>query len=434
MEKQRAGCDAAGQRGLLGRQTCHADGANTTPGAPRPGVLLRFCAGWCRARENFIAALGTEKAETFPQDLQNLLGFRMSKGGLGHVFTANPPSPLQARIKARDPKNRVDPGPDPPPPPAPEEVPGRNSSAAAGAGAPMKPLDLDVALAEIRTKGYFIAERVLEPAFCDELRSEIDRLEREKVPLNLRNPAHGYKTQRWHDLLNYGEVWQRLPMHAAILPVVQGLLGADCLLDTYGTAVIGPGEGAQQIHVDDSLLCSHSPALRLRPRRPAAGGGRDPIVVNAMVAVSNFTAENGATNLVPRSHLLDYPSADMEDLGARLRLDPAADWLVGSVPAVMPRGSVAFWDGQLYHGGGANRTADQRRYGIAMLFNAGYLRTQENFIASLGEKALIFPEDLQGLIGYRSSQGGLGRVHSGGLDDPLGLEEENPSGEGRSRL
>jgi ectoine hydroxylase-related dioxygenase (phytanoyl-CoA dioxygenase family) len=43
----------------------------------------------------------------------------------------------------------------------------------------------------------------------------------------------------------------------------------------------------------------------------------------------------------------------------------------------MTRGSVLVWHGSLWHGGGANRTAE-RRVGIAMNYCAGYIRQQEN--------------------------------------------------------
>ena len=53
------------------------------------------------------------------------------------------------------------------------------------------------------------------------------------------------------DLLNSSAVWQTLPQHPNILPVADAVLGDDCLLNTYGTSTVGPGESEQPIHVDD---------------------------------------------------------------------------------------------------------------------------------------------------------------------------------------
>ena len=71
-----------------------------------------------------------------------------------------------------------------------------------------------------------------------------------------------------------------------------------------------------------------------------------------------------------------------------------------------------FWEGATFHGGGANAT-DERRYAVLVDFSAGYLRTQENFMASVGEaRAATFPEDLQRLIGWAPSNSGLGLVYN----------------------
>jgi ectoine hydroxylase-related dioxygenase (phytanoyl-CoA dioxygenase family) len=66
----------------------------------------------------------------------------------------------------------------------------------------------------------------------------------------------------------------------------------------------------------------------------------------------------------------------------------------------MRRGSVLIWHGSLWHGGGANRTA-QRRVGIAMNYCAGFVRQQEN--QQLGiprEIARGFARGLRELVGY----------------------------------
>jgi hypothetical protein len=91
-------------------------------------------------------------------------------------------------------------------------------------------------------------------------------------------------------LLNHGEAWQQLATHERLLPVIRAVLGSDALLNTYGTSIIGPGESAQPIHVDDSpfIGARNASPLRHRPRLPETGG-RQPIVLNTMVALCDFT-------------------------------------------------------------------------------------------------------------------------------------------------
>jgi ectoine hydroxylase-related dioxygenase (phytanoyl-CoA dioxygenase family) len=105
-----------------------------------------------------------------------------------------------------------------------------------------------------------------------------------------------------------------------------------------------------------------------------------------MWALTDFSEANGATRLVPGSHLWDHPP------------DYSASY--DSIPAEMPKGSVLIWVGSLWHGGGAN-TTDQTRIGIAMNYCAGWIRQQEN--QQLGiplELVATFDKRLQQLVGY----------------------------------
>jgi ectoine hydroxylase-related dioxygenase (phytanoyl-CoA dioxygenase family) len=115
-----------------------------------------------------------------------------------------------------------------------------------------------------------------------------------------------------------------------------------------------------------------------------------------MWALTDFTAENGATRLVPGSHRAD----SSPELGAHH----------ASIAAEMRRGSVLVFDGSLWHGGGANQT-DRRRLGIAMNYCAGWMRQQEN--QQLGiplETARGFGDRLRKLCGFGVYRGLLGHI------------------------
>jgi len=115
-----------------------------------------------------------------------------------------------------------------------------------------------------------------------------------------------------------------------------------------------------------------------------------------MWAITDFTDQNGATRLVPGTHL----STDLPDLGTTYE----------SIPAEMSKGSVLVWVGSLWHGGGANHT-NERRVGIAMNYCAGYIRQQEN--QQLGipiATARRFPRRLQELVGYSVYNGLVGHI------------------------
>ena len=247
-------------------------------------------------------------------------------------------------------------------------------------------------VAELRRDGYSLRRDAIAPELCDEILTAMERMDG-TWGRSLVQSFHGGRTVRYFDLLNADPVFQRLPVHEHVLPVVRAVLGNDCLLSTYGTASIGPGEPAQAIHADDILY-------RLpRPHRD--------IFCNVMIALSDFTEENGATRIVPGQPRWDeYPEI-------RIMPEGELDGRYPSIATEMPKGSLCFFLGTTYHGGGANHS-DAYRHGITMAYCAGWLRPQENFAVAVDqERAAAFDPDLRGLMGWRPAHNGaLGIVYT----------------------
>jgi len=234
----------------------------------------------------------------------------------------------------------------------------------------------------IADDGYTIVEDAIEPALVDALNDDLARIERELDIQPASNNFEGVSTLRVYNLLVHGEVWQQVPLHGNVLPVVERVLDPGCLISSLSSINIGPGETAQPIHADDMLI----PIPKPHP----------PTVCNSMWALTDFTEANGATRLIPGTHLYDHSPNYGQDYD--------------SIPAEMPKGSVLIWHGSLWHGGGANAT-DERRIGIAMNYCAGYIRQQEN--QQLGvPPALVktFPKRLQELVGYGIYNGLIGHI------------------------
>jgi ectoine hydroxylase-related dioxygenase (phytanoyl-CoA dioxygenase family) len=237
--------------------------------------------------------------------------------------------------------------------------------------------------------GYTIIEGVMDEAACDAMVADLERLDRELGIGPSTNRFEGFNTVRVYNLLLHGAVYEAIPVHPQVLPVVEGVLDGGCLISSLSSIAIGPGEQAQPIHADDQLI----PIPKPHP----------PTVCNTMWALTDFTDENGATRLVPGSHLA-------ED-------NPTYGGDYDTVAAEMAKGSVLVWHGSLWHGGGANRTTDVTRVGIAMNYCAGYIRQQENQQLGLpGELVRTFPKRLQELVGYSVYMGLIGHIdkHSPG--------------------
>ncbi|MBA2626064.1 MAG: phytanoyl-CoA dioxygenase family protein [Acidimicrobiia bacterium] len=230
--------------------------------------------------------------------------------------------------------------------------------------------------------GYTIVEGAIEAELVDGLLDDLDRLVRDLGVRPAGNSFEGASTLRVYNLLVHGPRFAEVPVHPSVLPIVDGVLGPGCLVSSLSSIDIRPGETAQPIHADDQLI----PLPKPHP----------PTVCNTMWALTDFTEENGATRIIPRTHLADA--------------SPNYGEAYGSIAAEMPKGSVLVWHGSLWHGGGANRSAE-RRVGIAMNYCAGYIRQQEN--QQLGippDTVRSFPPRLQELVGYGIYQGLIGHI------------------------
>jgi ectoine hydroxylase-related dioxygenase (phytanoyl-CoA dioxygenase family) len=230
--------------------------------------------------------------------------------------------------------------------------------------------------------GFTIIEGALEPDLVDGLLAALERLERELAEGPGKNLFEGFRTVRLYNLLARGAIFEQIPVHARVLPVVEGVLDRGCLVSSLSSIAIGPGEAAQPLHADDMLIPLPRPHV--------------PLICNTMWALTDFTEENGATRLIPGSQLRDAPP----ELGREYE----------TVPAVMAKGSVLVFNGSIWHGGGANRT-ERRRVGVAMNYCAGWVRQQEN--QQLGiprETARGFSPRLRKLVGYGIYRGLLGHV------------------------
>ena len=224
----------------------------------------------------------------------------------------------------------------------------------------------------VAEQGYTIVENAIESDLVEALRDDLRQLEQFFGVEPAANSFEGHHTLRLYNLLAFGPLFQSIPVHPNVLPIVDRVLDPGCLISSLSSISIEPGETAQPIHADDQLI----PLPKPHP----------PTVCNSMWALTDFTEANGATRLIPGTHLADHSP----DYGAEY----------DSVAAEMPAGSVLIWHGSLWHGGGAN-TTDETRMGIAMNYCAGYIRQQENQQLGLARETVeAFSPRLRELVGY----------------------------------
>jgi len=193
--------------------------------------------------------------------------------------------------------------------------------------------------------------------------------------------------------LDYGEgnvrVWNILNRHACFrelvqLPVVLELLreviGWPALLGNLSANIALPGSEGGVLHPDQIFV------PRPWPRAPQG--------MNCAWLLDDFTADNGATEVVPGSHLAEE-AVDMEALAA------------AAVPVIAPAGSLMVFESRLWHRTGCNRSAKPRAALFAWYTTPIY-RTQENWFLSLDDEVVENASDvLLELLAYRTQGFGL---------------------------
>jgi len=193
--------------------------------------------------------------------------------------------------------------------------------------------------------------------------------------------------------------------HPVLLELADRLLLPNCKsywMNTAQMIILAPGQPGQWIHRDADNWRTMS--------RP---DGFE-VTVSCMLAIEDFTIENGATQVVPGSHRWDdydrYPEP-------------------GEITqAVMPAGSALLYTGRVLHGGGANITDDVWRWGLHISFVLGWLTPEEALPLSVPwQYVRDEPERIQQLLGWRCTTlvelEDAGRLWTVDYEDvPVGLD------------
>lgn len=231
-----------------------------------------------------------------------------------------------------------------------------------------------------------------------------ERVERELRPHIERSakgldPFTGYSTTRTGALIARSAASRELVADQRIRNVAQAFLSPFCeryQLHLTQAIRLLPGQGAQLLHRDRLAWGPFLPKT-MEPQ------------LNTIWALTDFTAENGATQVVPGSHRWDWSrTAEPHEI----------------TQAVMPKGSVLIYTGSVIHGGGQNRSVGER-IGINITYCLGWLRQEENqYLSCPPEIARTLSPELQELIGYSMGSYALGYFSM--AEPPEGMPDTLP--------
>ena len=244
--------------------------------------------------------------------------------------------------------------------------------------------DLDKARHDRDVVGYCIVEELAPTNLVDRVRDRV--LEQASAE---RDAGQAFvqdgNTQWVANVLNKGEVFlELLTCSATSLDLCRHVLGDGFILSCSNAPIAGPATGRMKMHSDQYW----TPTIQEEPLAYSRLGENDldraevghsavrrdylfpPCMVTLVWAITDFTADNGATVFVPGSHM------------SGLQPDYRHDFS-DAVPAEMPAGSIVLWDGRTWHATGANRTQNQYRVGVTNNMVAPMIRPLVNYPYSL---------------------------------------------------
>lgn len=184
---------------------------------------------------------------------------------------------------------------------------------------------------ELQTFGFTVLESVVPAAHAAALSEAAARADRAAGTDYTHQHAYARHVM---NLPALDRAFLALVDHPLVLAVVEHVLGPDVILGSMNARIVRPGDPDQPLHSD----------IPAAFRKAGA-----PVMVNAVWMLDGFTPQNGGTRVVPGSHL--FPDAEPP---------PGADVPYAVVPTGPP-GSVLVFNGQCWHGGGANRAGRERR-------------------------------------------------------------------------
>jgi ectoine hydroxylase-related dioxygenase (phytanoyl-CoA dioxygenase family) len=243
----------------------------------------------------------------------------------------------------------------------------------------------DQVVAALETEGYAVVEGLADGAAMDAINADFDPY-LDRVQRGTTDFA-GFKTRRINNLIAKSKTCGDLALNPLVMAVCDRVLLPYCVrYHLHVTTLIEllPGERAQGLHRDGGIYPIRFPGI--------------PMTLATIWALTDFTADNGGTNVVPRSHRWPHERT------------PGPD---EAISTVMPRGSVLIYTSSFFHGSGANQSNGVRR-GMALHYNLGWLRQEENQYLSLPPAiARTLPPELQRLVGYDFGGPYLGFVEEG---------------------
>ena len=211
---------------------------------------------------------------------------------------------------------------------------------------------------KLKLQGYFVIESVLTPEELHEISIKMDEI------WDLQVAKHGKdflkKIGDWgvaRGLMQHDSMFMNLIMNPTIIEYVDYLLGESAILNLQNGILLFPSKDHNQgrYHRDFAKDFISSKLLS----------------VNALIAIDEFTLENGATFFIPGTHTHEEMPSENFINEAELQITASA-------------GSIIFFDSLIWHKGGENKTANSRK-AINQQYTRPFIKQQLDYPKMLNQ-------------------------------------------------
>ena len=249
-------------------------------------------------------------------------------------------------------------------------------------------LDLADSIAHFREHGYAAIPNVAPSEEMDELREAIHGLSSE---ITVGNPTRGASY-----LLGRHPAIDRIATNPKILAFAEVSVGNGLRASQFAASIMGKVEKpfAGGIHADQNWLPAPFPEHNC--------------VITFCIPCDGMTDEEGATRVVPGSHLKRRHPTPEEAKSA-------------TVPIEIEKGGVAVWDGSVWHGTGWRRV-DGVRTVLHATYQRLYTQPIDDYTHLLKDEAYMAtaPAAMRGLLGEQLF---FGTAHAGSMVDMAKFSE-----------
>ena len=235
-------------------------------------------------------------------------------------------------------------------------------------------------IGQLDEHGFVVLEGALTPDQAAALRDRSAELAAEERAAGGEHVYHDGKSQRVWGLVNKGRIFEQMIQLPQVLELQEHLLGEDCVLSSFTINLIGPGAPAGALHADYPLA---------RFPKPLPLGA---FYANTIYVLDDFTADNGATLMVPGSYKRGCGPDPEQEHGDVVKI-------------TAHKGDIVVFHGATWHASGANNSQRERMILLGFFCRSFIKPQQDNFKLVHPQVVERSTPTLKRLLGYDCQPG-----------------------------